>query len=222
MSDATPRRIFVAGSTGATGRTLVRLAIEQGQGDRVVPHLRPRGPATRSASPPEGAIVLDLADAAGLASALRGFTTVVQLIGTMRKRFAAGDTYESSDIGTTRQLVDAAVRAGVDHVVLLSSVGAGRPMGAYLQAKARAEAIVQGSGLAYTIFRPSAFYGEGHPGIPGAKTVLSALGWRRYEPIAVEALAAAILHVALTRAPLGVALEGQPLWSVVEAAGAHR
>ena len=222
MSDATPRRIFVAGSTGATGRTLMRLASERGLGDRVVPHLRPRGPATRSASPPDGAIVLDLADAEGLATALPGFTTVVQLIGTMRKRFAAGDTYESSDIGTTRELVAAAVRAGVDHVVLLSSVGAGKPMGAYLQAKARAEAIVQQSGLAYTIFRPSAFYGEGHRGIPGAKTVLSALGWRRYEPIAVDALAAAILHVALTRAPLGVALEGQPLWSVVEAAGAHR
>jgi len=222
MSAVPPRRILVAGSTGATGRTLMRLAGERGLGDRVVPHLRPRGPATRSVDPPDGAIVLDLADAAGLASALRGFTTVVQLIGTMRKRFAAGDTYETSDIGTTQQLVAAAVRAGVDHVVLLSSVGAGKPMGAYLQAKARAEAIVRESGLAYTIFRPSAFYGEGHLGIPGAKTVLSALGWRRYEPIAVDALAAAILHVALTRAPLGVALEGQPLWSVVEAAGAHR
>jgi uncharacterized protein YbjT (DUF2867 family) len=222
MSDVHPRRIFVAGSTGATGRTLMRLAAERGVADRVVPHLRPRGAATRSVDPPDGAIVLDLGDAAALAAALAGFTTVVQLIGTMRKRFAAGDTYETSDIGTTRQLVDAAVRAGVDHVVLLSSVGAGKPMGAYLQAKARAEAIVRESGLAYTIFRPSAFYGEGHVGIPGAKTVLSALGWRRYEPIAVEALAAGILHAALTRAPLGVALEGQPLWSVVEAAGARR
>jgi uncharacterized protein YbjT (DUF2867 family) len=166
--------------------------------------------------------VFELSDADALARAMAGCTTVIQLIGTMRKRFAAGDTYETSDIGTTRQLVDAAVRAGVDHVVLLSSVGAGKPMGAYLQAKARAEAIVRESGLAYTIFRPSAFYGEGHVGIPGAKTVLSALGWRRYEPIAVEALAAGILHAALTRAPLGVALEGQPLWSVVEAAGARR
>src|SRR5687768_11129929 len=143
-----PRRIFVAGSTGATGRALVRLAATRGLADRVVPHLRPRGPQTRQVDAPAGAIVLDLGDARALATALEGFTTVVQLIGTMRKRFAAGDTYETSDLGTTRQLVDAARAAGVDHMVLLSSVGAGRPIGAYLQAKARAEAIVTGSGIA--------------------------------------------------------------------------
>jgi uncharacterized protein YbjT (DUF2867 family) len=222
MTATSPRRIFVAGSTGATGRTVLRLAAARGLGDRVVPHLRPRGANTSGAPAPAGAIVLDLGDEAALTAALGGFTTVVQLIGTMRKRFAAGDTYESSDIGTTRQLVSAAVRAGVDHVVLLSSVGAGKPVGAYLAAKARAEAIVRESGLAYTIFRPSAFYGEGHAGIPGAKPVLRALGLRRYEPIAVEDLAAGILHVALERAPVGVALEGQPLWSVVEAARATR
>jgi len=214
----TPRRLLIAGSTGATGRALLRLASAKGLADRVVPHLRPRGASTRQVDPPAGAIVLDLGDAAGLAAALRGFTTVVQLIGTMRKRFAAGDTYESSDIGTTRQLVDAARVAGVDHIVLLSSTGAGRPVGAYLQAKARAEAIVRESGIACTIFRPSAFYGEGHVGIPGAKPVLRALGLRRWEPIAVDDLVAGILHTALERAPLGVELEGKSLWSVVAAA----
>jgi uncharacterized protein YbjT (DUF2867 family) len=214
----TTRRLFIAGSTGATGRALLRRATAIGVADRVVPHLRPRGPSRVQVAPPANAIVLELADGARLAEAMRGFTTVVQLIGTMKKRFGAGDTYETSDIGTTRQLVDAARQAGVDHVVLLSSTGAGRPMGAYLQAKARAEALVRDSGIAYTIFRPSAFYGEGHAGIPGAKPVLHALGLRRWEPIAVDELVAGILHVALARAPLGVALEGQPLWDVVKEA----
>jgi len=218
MSQTSPRRVFVAGSTGATGRALVRLAERAGVRGQVVPHLRPRGANTTSAAPPPDAIVIDLGDNAGLAQAMRGFTTVIQLIGTMRKRFAKGDTYETSDIGTTLQLADAARAAGVDHMVLLSSVGAGRPMGAYLKAKARAEAIVTGSGMAYTIFRPSAFYGEGHAGIPGAKPLLRALGARRYEPIAVDELVAGILHVALAREPLGVALEGGPLWDVVAAA----
>ncbi len=217
---ATPGRLFIAGSTGATGRALLRLATARGLGERVVPHLRPRGANTLQVQPPANAIVLDLGDEPALTTALRGFTTVVQLIGTMRKRFGTGDTYEASDIGTTRQLVGAARTAGVDHIVLLSSVGAGRPVGAYLHAKARAEAIVRDSGLAYTIFRPSAFYGEGHAGIPGAKPVLRALGWRRYEPIAVDDLVAAMLHAALERAPLGVAVEGNSLWDVVDAA--HR
>jgi uncharacterized protein YbjT (DUF2867 family) len=207
----TPRKIFVAGSTGATGRTLVRLA--DARGVDLVPHVRPhhaaRGAVDRRAA------VLELADAAALARAMAGCTTVVQLIGTMRKRFAAGDTYESSDIGTTRQLVEAAKHTGVDHLVLLSSVGAGRPVGAYLAAKARAEAIVRDSGLPYTIVRPSAFMGEGHRAPPGLKTLTRALGLTRYEPIAMEDLAAAILHVALHRAPLHTVLEGRSLWDVV-------
>jgi len=47
---------------------------------------------------------------------------------------------------------------------------------------------------------------------------LGARGARRYEPIAVDGLVAGILHVALAREPLGVALEGGPLWDVVAAA----
>jgi uncharacterized protein YbjT (DUF2867 family) len=215
MPAPSPRRILVAGSTGATGRTVMRLADARGVRAQVVPHLRPRGAATRDVTPPPDAIVVDLADAGALGRAMAGFTTVVQLIGTMKKRFAAGDTYETSDIGTTRQLVQAAVAAGtVDHLVLLSSVGAGG-MGAYLKAKAEAERLVTTSGLPYTIFRPSAFYGEGHAGIPGAKPILRAIGLRRYEPIAVEDLASAILRVALERAPLGVALEGRALFDLV-------
>src|SRR5207245_164039 len=97
-----------------------------------------------------------------LRTALARCTTVTQLIGTTRKRFAAGDTYESSDIGTTRQLVDAAHAAGtIDHFILLTSVGAGKPRGAYLRAKAEAERIVIESGIAYTIFRPSFLIGGG-------------------------------------------------------------
>ena len=120
MPTSRPRRIFVAGSTGATGRTLVRLAT--GLEVDIVPHLRPRTAEGRTLHPQ--ATVLDLTDAPALDAALTGCTTVLQLIGTMRKRFADGDTYESSDIGTTRCLVESALRTGVDHLVLLSSVGA--------------------------------------------------------------------------------------------------
>lgn len=208
------RRIFVAGSTGATGRTVMRLGTAAGLD--LVPHLRP-ATAARGAVDPRAA-VFELSDAAALEESLRGCTTVLQLIGTMRKRFARGDTYETSDIGTTRQLVEAAVRAGVDHIVLLSSVGAGRPVGAYLQAKAKAEQLVRDSGIAWTVVRPSAFMGEGHPRIPGLETFTRAAGLWRYRPIEMEDLARALLHVATRRAPLETALEGRELWAVVEAA----
>jgi uncharacterized protein YbjT (DUF2867 family) len=206
------RRLFIAGATGAVGRTLMRLAPQVGVD--VVPHVRPKTAGDRPPYP--DAAVLDLSDTEALAEVLRGCTTVVQLIGTMRKRFASGDTYETSDIGTTEQLVEAAKKAGsIDHFVLLSSVGAGQPMGAYLKAKARAEEIVRDSGLSWTVFRPSAFIGEGHKVPWVAQALTRALGARRYQPIRVEQLAAAILKVSQQSAPLDTVLEGDSLWKLV-------
>src|ERR1700694_2307117 len=105
------RKIFVAGSTGAVGRALARAA--GGAADLVL-HARRAVP---------GSVAFELSDRTRLVSSLSGCTTVGQLIGTMRKRFASGDTYETSDVGTTRLLADAAREAGVDHFVLLSSLG---------------------------------------------------------------------------------------------------
>lgn len=210
-----PRKLFVAGSTGAIGRTLLPLA--EAKKAQVVAHRRPKhGEASAG-----NVAVVELSDEAALVKALEGCTTVVQLIGTMRKRFAQGDTYETSDIGTTRQLVNAAKKAGaVDHIVLLSSVGAQKPRGAYLKAKAEAERIVRDSGLPYTLFRPSAFDGEGHKPPPGSYLITNLFNLNRYKPIPVLMLAQAMLFVATQRSPLNVALEGESLWDqVAKAAG---
>lgn len=208
-----PRTLFVAGATGATGRTLVRLAEDRGVD--VVAHVRPKS-AAKAAYPKQA--VLELEDHPALVKALRGRTTVLQLIGTTRKRFSSGDTYETSDIGTTRSLVAAAKEAGVEHLVLLSSVGAGKPVGAYLKAKAEAERLVRESGLSWTIFRPSAFEGEEHRALPGARLITSLPFLRKYRPIRLEELASGLLRVAMEGAPAGVALEGESLWAQVEGA----
>ena len=208
----TTRRVFIAGSTGATGRTVVRLA--ERAGVEIVPHQRPKRTAEGNVDP--RAVVLDLADAPGLGAAMRKCTTVMQLIGTVRSRFSRGDTYETSDIGTTRQLVDAAKLAGsIDHIVLLSSVGAGKNRGAYLKAKAIAEEIVRESGIAYTIFRPSTFVGEGHRAPPGFGPITKLFGLSSLRPIDLEDLAAALLRCAADRAPLATVLEGDSLWELV-------
>ena len=211
----TPRRAFIAGATGAVGQTL--LALAEGRPIEIVPHVRPAS-AARHALP--DAAVVDLDDHDGLVAAMTGCTTVVQLIGTMRKRFASGDTYETSDIGTTRSLMAAAKVTGVDHVVLLSSVGAGVPVGAYLAAKAKAEALVTGSGIDATIVRPSAFDGPDRRPPPGMRGLTRLLGLRKYQPIRLVEVAGAILFAVETRASIGPALEGAALWSLVEAAAA--
>ncbi len=205
----------MAGATGATGRVLMRLAGERGLS--VTPHVRVQRAA--GGVPFPDAAVCDLTDADALDRAMAGVTTVVQLIGTTKKRFARGDTYESSDVGTTACLAASAARVGADHFVLLSSVGAGRPFGAYLHAKACAEAIVRDAGVPYTIFRPSMFEGAGHRGIPGARAFTTLFGLDRYRPIVVEDLARALLVVACERAPLGAVVEGRSLLELVARAG---
>jgi uncharacterized protein YbjT (DUF2867 family) len=209
-----PRVLFLAGATGAVGRTALRLARTSGLA--VVPHVRPG--RTRAGGAPPGAVSFELSESRWLDEALAGCTTVLQLIGTTRARFASGDTYEVSDVGTTHLLVESAKRAGIDHFVLLSSVGAGRPLGAYLKAKARAEALVTGSGLPFTIFRPSAFAGEGHRPPPGAEILTRLPGLSRFRPVAVEALAQGLLWVAERREPIGAVLEGESLFALLAGA----
>ncbi len=207
----TPRALFIAGATGAVGQRVVTQATEHHIA--VVPHARP-GSASKIVHPKVVTVALTGADLPGVLSEC---TTVVQLIGTMRKRFAAGDTYETSDIGTTRDLVAAAKAAKtIDHLVLLSSVGAGAPRGAYLKAKAEAERLVVESGLPYTIFRPSAFEDREGVFMPGVRTVTKWLGLDKYQPITLNELASAIVHVCEQRAPLGVVLQGKALWAQVQ------
>ena len=211
-----PRALFIAGSTGSIGRTLLPLADQKRVA--IIPHLRPKHGATVDPR----AAQFDLSNHDALVGALRKCTTVVQLIGTVRARFTSGDTYDSSDIGTTRQLVIAGKEAGIDHFVLLSAVGAGNvnSLVAYLKAKTAAENLVRDSNIPFTLFRPSAFVGGGHRPLPGAAAISSALGIWRYRPIPVETLATAILHCATTREPVDAVLEGKPLWDLAAAAGA--
>lgn len=206
------RRLFVAGSTGATGRALLSLLPPDLP---CVAHRRSRPGRDRGGEPAGVTLTeADLSDPAALAAAMQGCTTAVQLIGTVRSRFGSGDTYQSSDIQTTAQLVAGAQRAGVDHLILLSSVGAGQPAGPYLRAKAEAEAIALGSGIPCTVLRPSAFIGDRHTVPPLVEPLCRWIGLHRYRPIRLDQLAGAILRAARDRGPLGV-LEGAGLWEIV-------
>jgi uncharacterized protein YbjT (DUF2867 family) len=112
-----------------------------------------------------------------LAGALRDATAVV---------FAAGsgpgqppERKWSVDHGGVVKTIDACRHAGVDRLVVVSSIGTDDPptddedpMSVYLQAKAQADADVRASGLHYTIVRPGMLTDEpGHGRVHAARHV---------------------------------------------------
>jgi uncharacterized protein YbjT (DUF2867 family) len=220
-------KVFLAGATGATGSVFIPIA--EAAGIDLVFHVRPQSACKTALARDARARVFDLGNAQELDLALRGCDAVVSMIGTMRSRFGEGDTYASSDVGTTRQLVDAAKAAKIDRFVLLSSLGAGGG-GAYLKAKGDCEQIVRDSGLAWTIVRPSILVTPPNAPTsphgtrsapPGLGALLGAVGcipglrgWADdTKPIPLDVVARAFVH-ALERPMTGHVLAGRELWKL--------
>jgi nucleoside-diphosphate-sugar epimerase len=218
-------RIFVAGATGATGRVFVPRATAAGHD--VLFHVRPQSAAKTPLGNDPDARVFDLADVGAATEAMTGREVVLSFVGTMKNRFSAGDTYESSDVASTEQLVAAATAAKVPRFLLLSSYGAGG-MGAYLKMKARCEDLVKASSLRWSIFRPSALVSpddapEGTHGTrkvpPGAGAIFGVM--RRLpglgpvaddvRPMPIDVLCDAMLRV-IDHPRDGATLQGRDLW----------
>lgn len=156
--------ILVAGGTGTLGSQVVRLLLERGESVRVLT----RDPA-RAAHLPDAVQVLfgDLRDPAAVAAAVRGCATVVSAVHGFVGPHKPSP--EAIDRDANRALIRAAADADVQHLVLVSVLGAApdHPMSLH-RAKHAAEQALPGSGLAWTILRPVAYL-ETWIAITGAK-----------------------------------------------------
>src|SRR5919197_4495573 len=156
--------ILVAGGTGTLGTQVVRRLSDRGLEVRVLT----RDPA-RAAHLPATVELLtgDLRDPAALAAALRGCATVVSAVHGFVG--PGKPSPEAIDRDANRALIRAAAAAGVQHLVLVSVLGAApdHPMSLH-RAKHAAEQALQASGLAWTILRPAAYL-ETWIAITGAK-----------------------------------------------------
>ncbi len=225
-------RVLVAGATGAVGTVLVPALREAGL--QATPHVRPQTAQRHPFGKDPEALVCDLSDAAALDRGMTACDSVVCLVGTMRDRFRAGDTYETSDYLPVVQLIESAKRVPARqprHFVLLSSLGA-RPGSGYLGWKWRAEEAVRRSGLPWTILRPSFLDSRGTRSMPShgearrppplvgpALRLLGAIPGLRgvsddLRPIPIDVLCRAIVRILRDRAPAGVVLTGRTLWQL--------
>jgi NADH dehydrogenase len=155
----------------------------------------------------------DLADPPSFRNAMRGVGTVVHLATAIRDQ-PSGSIEELNGIATWR-MVQAAERAGVEHFVFLSSLGAAsHDRTRFLRAKALAERAVLASEVRHTVFAPSLVYAPGDmlltllermamllPVVP-----LSGRGNAQFQPIWAQDVADAIA-AALTGAGAGLGRE---------------
>jgi divinyl chlorophyllide a 8-vinyl-reductase len=151
-----PRRVFVLGGTGTIGRATVAALLDRGH--EVVCLIRP--PAERPHGLPAGA-VLRLGDVTDPGSLVRD--------GFRGERFDALVSCLASRTGVPRDAwaidhrahvgaLEAARRAGIGQMVHLSAMCVQKPLLAFQHAKLAFEQALIGSGLSYSIVRPTAFF----------------------------------------------------------------
>jgi uncharacterized protein YbjT (DUF2867 family) len=167
--------------------------------------LRQAGHRVVRASPSTGVNALT---GEGLAQALAGAEVVVDVTNSPSFEAAAVLAFFK---GSTRNLLDAELAAGVRHHVALSVVGSERlPDSGYLRAKLAQEALIKGSTVPYTIVRATQFF-EFVGGIANSATdgQTVRLPPALMQPIVSDDVGAALAEIAVAK----------PLNGTVELAG---
>jgi uncharacterized protein YbjT (DUF2867 family) len=152
-------KIAITGGTGFVGRHLARELLELGHS--VVLVARSRNRDTEAMSLPNVSFCpSDLSHVEDLTAAFKGCDTVAHLAGINRE--IRTQTYQRVHVEGTANVVQAAKKAGVKKLILLSFLRARPNCGsAYHESKWQAEELIRNSGLDYTVLKSGMIYGEG-------------------------------------------------------------
>jgi NADH dehydrogenase len=193
--------IFITGATGFVGREIVRQAHAAGHSVRILAR-HPDAASVRDLVSRYGVEVSrgDVTQPGTLSPALDGVEGVLNLVGIISE--AGQSTFENIHTRGTGNVVAAGRQAGIRRFIQMSALGV-RPKAAsrYHQTKWAAEEIVRGSGLEFTIFRPSLIFGPGDHFVNLFEKIsrfspllpVMGSGRSRFQPVAVEAVAAAFI-----------------------------
>jgi nucleoside-diphosphate-sugar epimerase len=146
--------IAVTGGTGFVGSRFLDVAVQAGQQVRAL---------TRRAQEQRDSIEWvdgSLEDADSLRRLVTGCTSVVHIAGVINARDPSG--FQRGNVDGTLAMLAAATAAGITRFVHVSSLAAREPkLSHYGASKAKAEELVERSGLDWAIVRPPAVYGPG-------------------------------------------------------------
>ncbi|AXG80375.1 SDR family oxidoreductase [Streptomyces paludis] len=178
----TSTTILVTGGTGTLGGHVVPLLRAAGHNLRIL--------TRHSHESADGVeyVVGDLLKDEGIEAAVAGVETVLHLAGGPK-----------GDAEATRNLVRAASRAGVRHVVYISVIGADAvPLG-YFKAKSDAERAIAESGLPWTTLRAAQFHDLVLTVVRtmGKLPVVPSPGGLRFQPVDSREVAARLVELSL-------------------------
>lgn len=153
-------RIAITGASGFVGRHLARTLADDGH--QLV--LTARGVDQRDTSIRQLGNVrwvpVGIGNEEGLSQAFEGCQAVAHCAGINRE--IGEQTYRQVHVEGTRNVVEAAKRAKLSTIVLVSFLRARPGCGSgYHESKWQAEEIVRSSGLDYTVLKPAMIYGTG-------------------------------------------------------------
>ncbi len=190
--------ILVTGPTGFIGRRVVDALVSKGRSVRALLHT----PAHASALPANGVGVShgDVLKPDSLARACEDTEAIIHLVAAIRER---GDrTFQRVNYEGTKNVFEAAEAAGVERVVLASTIGASSdPAIPYLYSRWMAEQEAVRSPVAHAIIRFSLGFGEGDGffNVLAAQAKLAPVvpvvgdGQSRFQPIAADDVARCLI-----------------------------
>ncbi|HEY9174566.1 MAG TPA: complex I NDUFA9 subunit family protein [Verrucomicrobiae bacterium] len=154
-------KVLVTGATGFVGQEVLQELHAAGHTTRLLAR-RPESGQMRKLTSEFNASAFsgNVLQAETLDTAMLGVDAVIHLVGIISE--IGKQTFENVHVQAAQNVVGAAKRAGVRRFIHMSALGT-RPKAAsrYHQTKRAAEEIVRGSGLEWTVFRPSLIYGPG-------------------------------------------------------------
>lgn len=201
--------ILITGATGFVGREIVKQAREQGFGVRALV----REPNRARWLEREFGVELfhgNILNPDSLSGAMKDVKCVVHLVGIIRERLE--QTFERVHVDGTRHIVEATKKGGVKRFLHMSALGArADARSRYHKTKWAAEEIVRGSGLSWTIFRPSVIFGKRDEFVNDLARVIRLApfapvigdGSNKLQPVAVEDVAHCFLAAIRNDASVG-------------------
>jgi uncharacterized protein YbjT (DUF2867 family) len=192
-------KITITGGNSAVGLAILRCGLKLGMpANSLVAAVRSERAAGEIRSHfGNGANIVRISydDPASLDAAFQGASAVIHLAGILVE--SPGSTYEQANVAPARAVVEAAKRCAVKKIVLVSATNADeKSSNRYYRTKGQAEALVQASGLSYTVLRAPLLLGPGTAGseaiarhVSGNRAKMIGGGRNFQQPLHVDDLA---------------------------------